>query len=331
MADPEPGQDADKAEFIREQHHKKVRLSGFMEDNRTTLFKIYFLVLIGLSSVLLVYYWPQITMEEKITYLNSSISNDTMQIQNIVKSESKANNATAEMQKAQLEKEITNYKNMAGNYTMKLQGKIPLDKKEFFLIGTVKNFGIVMLAGTMGGSIATFRSFYNFLGNMRLKKSWTTMYLFRPWEGTLMGLISYILIRSGIYVGVPGAPVDNANLFIVAGGAIVAGLYSGELYDKFHEVFDTLFRLKSQSTTGGITPVPRYPTIIEDIVDNALVPESDIKIVFYKDIPPNANNDFPSTFTSGQSYWMIELAGGSQGIYWIRDLDKTVILHYTKT
>ena len=142
-----------------------------------------------------------------------------------------------------------------------------------------------------------------------------------------MGLITYVLIRSGVYAGVPGASLDNANLFVVAAGAIVAGLYSDEIYSKFREVFATLFHSTSQQADTLEVPV-RYPAIVSDIIDDSLVTENEIVVLRTKDTSL-ADQKYKKIFNADKIYWMIQLRNGKEGVYWISDEDSKVICHYT--
>ena len=320
-------------EIIRKNvQNQKINQSAPPSRPIIVLFRIYFICLIGISSIFLVYYWPQVTFEERIHSFNSTITNDTIKL-NLVKNELNVTSVSSPEYQILLDKakhldtQIKVYENETDNLRMKLDGIDPFKNYDWFFIGTVKNFVIVTLAGLLGGSVAAFKSFNRFLGNKRLKRRWNSWYIFRPLQGGTMGLITYVLIRSGVYAGVPGASLDNANLFVVAAGAIVAGLYSDEIYSKFREVFATLFHSTSQQADTLEVPV-RYPAIVSDIIDDSLVTENEIVVLRTKDTSL-ADQKYKKIFNADKIYWMIQLRNGKEGVYWISDEDSKVICHYT--
>ncbi len=210
---------------------------------------------------------------------------------------------------------------------MKLLGKISPFSSDWFYVSVVKNFIIVILAGTLGGSFVPYRSFNSFLGRRKLIMSWDSFYLFRPIQGSIMGLISYVLIRSGIYAGVPGASIADANLFVVAAGALVAGLYSDELYSKFHEVFDLLFKVKDQKG-DTIEAVQKYPAIVQKIIDDSLLPENEIMVVLTKDGSTLIDDKHLHVLDSSKSYWIIKFLVGKEEIHVISDESKLIVCKY---
>jgi hypothetical protein len=106
---------------------------------------------------------------------------------------------------------------------------------------------LVIIAGALGSFIHAATSFSDFVGNARLKPTWTWWYVLRPFIGASLALIIYFVIRGGFVTGgaVGGSSADAAsfiNPFGIAALAGLAGMFTKQATDKLSEVFNTLFR-----------------------------------------------------------------------------------------
>ena len=56
---------------------------------------------------------------------------------------------------------------------------------------------IVIIVGALGGLIHVMRSFYWYVGNRDLRRSWLLMYILLPFVGAGLALLFYLIIRGG--------------------------------------------------------------------------------------------------------------------------------------
>ncbi|MFI0411312.1 IPT/TIG domain-containing protein [Actinomadura sp. 3N508] len=99
-------------------------------------------------------------------------------------------------------------------------------------------FVVVMAAGALGSIAHVLRSFYWYVGNRALRRSWLMMYLLLPFIGALFGLVVYLVVRGGLTSPL-GGPSD-VNPYGVAAIAALVGQFSRETAEKFRAVFATL-------------------------------------------------------------------------------------------
>jgi hypothetical protein len=99
-------------------------------------------------------------------------------------------------------------------------------------------FVIVMAAGALGGIAHVLRSFYWYVGNRALRRSWLAMYLLLPFVGALFGLIVYLVVRGGLTSPAGGA--SDVNPYGITAISALVGQFSRETAEKFHAVFSTL-------------------------------------------------------------------------------------------
>lgn len=116
--------------------------------------------------------------------------------------------------------------------TVHLPGWSPTVSRETSL------FVIVMAAGALGGIAHVLRSFYWYVGNRALRRSWLMMYLLLPFVGALFGLIVYLVVRGGLTSPAGGA--SDVNPYGIAAIAALVGQFSRETAEKFRAVFATL-------------------------------------------------------------------------------------------
>jgi hypothetical protein len=104
---------------------------------------------------------------------------------------------------------------------------------------------IVMLAGALGSFIHAATSFGDFVGNKRLTTNWLWWYILKPFIGTVLAVIFYLVVRGGFLAG--DTQAENINLYGVTALACMVGMFSKQATDKLSEVFDTMFK----TTPGG--------------------------------------------------------------------------------
>ena len=106
---------------------------------------------------------------------------------------------------------------------------------------------IVATAGALGSLVHGFRSFFWYVGNRELVRSWVLMYFLLPFVGSSLGLIFYFVLRGGLFSG--QTPVEAANPFGFAGLSGLVGMFSNQAALKLQEIAETMFSSK-KSTEG---------------------------------------------------------------------------------
>lgn len=137
---------------------------------------------------------------------------------------------------------------------------------------------IVMVAGALGSFIHTATSFGDFVGNNKLSSNWIWWYILRPFIGTVLAAIFYLVVRGGFLSS--GSQAGHINLYGIVALAGMVGMFSKQATDKLGEVFDTLFK----TTAGGgdskrkdslENPVPVLakidPSTVEPASRNAII------------------------------------------------------------
>lgn len=114
-----------------------------------------------------------------------------------------------------------------------------------FLLWTVSRsseirlISIVILAGALGGLVHALRSLFMYVGARELKRSWLIMYFLRPFIGSTLGFIFYLVIRGGFFS--TEATVDETSPFGFAALAGLVGLFSEQAVEKLKQVAQTFF------------------------------------------------------------------------------------------
>jgi hypothetical protein len=120
----------------------------------------------------------------------------------------------------------------------------PLTSPVTFLLWTfcisdeVRLLLIVALAGALGGLVHALRSFYWYVGNRVLVRSWLAMYVLLPFVGATLGLVFYLVIRGGFFS--PQATVEQTSPFGFAALAGLVGMFSQQAVLKLKQVVETL-------------------------------------------------------------------------------------------
>ena len=97
----------------------------------------------------------------------------------------------------------------------------------------------VFAAGVLGGLLHALRSFYWYVGNRELVRSWAALYLFLPFVGGTLSVIFYVVIRGGLFSGATIGDGVNSIGFAAVGALV--GLFSEQAILKLKDVANTLF------------------------------------------------------------------------------------------
>jgi hypothetical protein len=130
--------------------------------------------------------------------------------------------------------------------TVELPGWSPTLSRETSL------FVVVMAAGALGAAVHVLRSFYWYVGNRALRRSWLMMYLLLPFVGALLGLIVYLVLRGGLTSPTGGA--SDINPYGIAAIAALVGLFSRETSEKLRSVFGTLLAQAPHGRDQALAP-----------------------------------------------------------------------------
>jgi hypothetical protein len=101
-------------------------------------------------------------------------------------------------------------------------------------------FILVLLAGALGSFVHTTRSFVDFMGNRRLRQSWTWWYILQPFTGSALAMVMYFVIRGGFLASATGTEELNPWGFVAV--AALVGLFSKQATNKLDELFSTMFK-----------------------------------------------------------------------------------------
>jgi len=123
---------------------------------------------------------------------------------------------------------------------------------------------IVLVAGGVGAMVHALRSFSAHIGAQRLSKGWAWWYVLRPFEGSVIGLTFYLVLRGGLLSTSASADSSASTISVygVAGIAVLVGMFSHEAVAKLKELAETLFSKPSQGSAGvSAQPHPK-PSVI---------------------------------------------------------------------
>lgn len=125
---------------------------------------------------------------------------------------------------------------------------------------------LVVFASALGSFVHAATSFGDYVGNRRLRRSWTWWYLLRFWIGMAIALIFYFALRGGFLVA--DGSTQDLNPYGIAALAGMTGLFSKQASDKLNEVFSTLFRVPP-----GLGDEARMDSIVGDPRITSLDPQ----------------------------------------------------------
>jgi len=112
----------------------------------------------------------------------------------------------------------------------------------------IRLISIVVLAGALGGLVHALRSLFMYVGARELKRSWLTMYFLRPFIGSTLGFIFYLVIRGGFFS--TQATVDETSPFGFAALAGLVGLFSEQAVEKLKQIAQTFFAQVPKAPEG---------------------------------------------------------------------------------
>jgi len=104
---------------------------------------------------------------------------------------------------------------------------------------------VVILTGALGSYVHAATSFVNFTGARSIVASWRWWYLLRPFIGSALALGFFFVVRAGFFA--PSAGTANFNLVGFAAMAFLVGMFTRQATAKLAELFDTLFRVRSEA------------------------------------------------------------------------------------
>jgi hypothetical protein len=113
---------------------------------------------------------------------------------------------------------------------------------EFDITANARMLLIAVLTGALGSMLHTMSSFADYAGNRRLGHSWMPWYILRPFIGTALALLFYLILRAGLLTAQTTA--TEVNPYGIAAIAGLAGMFSKQATDKLNETFTTLFGVK---------------------------------------------------------------------------------------
>jgi hypothetical protein len=99
--------------------------------------------------------------------------------------------------------------NEGNKYVLKLFS-IPLP--DFEINAEQRYIILVALGGALGSFIHAATSFIDFVGNRKLVYTWVPWYLMRPFIGSSLAIIFYLLIRGGLFTTTPITANENKNI-----------------------------------------------------------------------------------------------------------------------
>ncbi|MBA7712317.1 hypothetical protein ES703_121291 [subsurface metagenome] len=110
----------------------------------------------------------------------------------------------------------------------------------------IKLLLLVASAGALGSMVHALRSFVWYVGMREIKRSWLPTYIMKPFIGTVIGLVFYLVIRGGFFS--PQATVQETSPFGFVALSCITGMFSEQAVMKLKEVAETLL---SQAEIGN--------------------------------------------------------------------------------
>lgn len=141
-----------------------------------------------------------------------------------------------------------------GNDNSTWSGKVNiLFIPEFNISYEVRMILLVILAGALGSYVHITTSFVDYVGNRNLKRSWLWWYILRPFSGSILAVIFYMIVRGGLISGqIEGSSLSHYGIAGIAG---LFGLFSKQAIDKLNEIFNVLFAVKEKDETKRKDPL----------------------------------------------------------------------------
>jgi hypothetical protein len=123
----------------------------------------------------------------------------------------------------------------------------------------------IVCAGGLGAVVNCIRGFYKHYSLGDYNHRYAFWYVFRPWIGAVLGMVSYLLIIGGLMAfengTIAGQNLRTKALFVAV--AFLAGFSANEFIMKVNAVAKALFGVDGQSTThrrpSGLPKAPDEP------------------------------------------------------------------------
>lgn len=96
---------------------------------------------------------------------------------------------------------------------------------------------IVAVLGALGAILHVLRSFFKYAGERGLFWSWVPSYFLIPFVGSVIAVITYVLLRAGL---IGGTGSDEGNTWGFAAIAGLVGLFSAQATSKLKDIFETI-------------------------------------------------------------------------------------------
>jgi len=107
---------------------------------------------------------------------------------------------------------------------------------------------VVILGGALGSYVHAATSFVNFTGARTIVASWRWWYVLRPFIGSALALGFYFVPRAGFFA--TSAGTASFNLVGFAAMAFLVGMFTRQATAKLAELFDTMFKVRSEAETA---------------------------------------------------------------------------------
>jgi cellulose biosynthesis protein BcsQ len=116
---------------------------------------------------------------------------------------------------------------------------------------------MVFSLGAAGASLTALRSLIALVRNRKvLKHSWIANYLGRPLIGALIGVVGYVGLRTFVAPAREGMLPASLNLITVYSMVAVAGLFAGQIGDKFSNTLSVHFGPDGLLSKTNVQPHP---------------------------------------------------------------------------
>ena len=86
--------------------------------------------------------------------------------------------------------------------------------------------------------VHALRSFVWYVGNQKLESNWIPMYILKPINGTLIGLVFYIVIRGGFYS--PENMNQETNLYVFVALSSIVGMFTEQAIEKLKIIAEAI-------------------------------------------------------------------------------------------
>ena len=184
-------------------------------------------IYLAILGVFLVYLFLEFWPTEPAPTEHSDIGNPQSAIQSDVKGEESSTTMVGTEVKTQWSQEVN-------TFLFKMPNVSP----------EVRIILLVVIAGALGSFIHVVSSFVDYVGNKEFEGCWTWWYFLRPFSGSVLALIFYLIIRGGLL----STQIEGNDLshYGVAGMAGLVGLFSRQAIDKLSEMFDLIFMTKKK-------------------------------------------------------------------------------------